>query len=268
MSDAATRKQAIQAVFDRAAPTYAAVSYFPVLGQWLVDLADLPPGADVLDVACGRGAVLLPAARRVGPHGRVVGVDLSEAMVRATGNAIQDLGLTQASALRMDAEQLELPDASFDFVLCGFSLQFLPRLPHALAEFRRVLRPGGRVLATTWGAQDPSWRWYRDLRTAHEAVLKLQSQALDEPDDLRARFERAGFADVRVVSRELDVVYAEGEEWWAMQWSVSGRAGLERLPPERLARFKAEVFERMQALRQPDGFHDRLAAHCAVGARP
>ena len=65
-SDASAKKEALQDVFDRAASLYGGVRYFPILGQWLVDLAEVPAGARVLDVACGQGAVLIPAARQVG----------------------------------------------------------------------------------------------------------------------------------------------------------------------------------------------------------
>jgi ubiquinone/menaquinone biosynthesis C-methylase UbiE len=267
-SEASEKKRALEGVFDRAASIYGGVPYFPVLGQWLVDRAELPAGAHVLDVACGHGAVLIPAARQVGPRGQVVGVDLSGAMVEATRATIERLGLTQARALRMDAEQLEFPDASFDFVLCGFSLQFLPHLEKALSEVRRVLRPGGRAVVSTWGRQDESWRWYRDLRQAYQAVAKLNSHSFDRPGDLADRFSRAGFAGIQIIPTELDVIYATEEEWWTMQWSVSGRAGLERLEPGQLERLKADVFERMQVLRQADGFHDRLLAHCTIAVRP
>jgi ubiquinone/menaquinone biosynthesis C-methylase UbiE len=268
-SEASARKQALEGVFDRAASIYGGVPYFPVLGQWLVDLAQLPAGAHVLDVACGHGAALIPAARQVGPRGRVTGIDLSGAMVQAANAAIDRLGLAQAQALRMDAERLEFPDASFDFVLCGFSLQFLPHLDDALSGFRRVLKPAGRVVATTWGREgDESWRWYRDLRQAYQAVVKLSSHSFHQPEDLLDRFSRAGFAQIRIVPRELDVVYRTEEAWWAMQWSVSARAGLERLESGQLERLKADVFARMQTLRQADGFHDRLLAHCTIAVRP
>jgi ubiquinone/menaquinone biosynthesis C-methylase UbiE len=266
-SDASVKKEALQGVFDRAASLYGGVRYFPILGQWLVDLAEVPTGARVLDVACGQGAVLIPAARQVGPRGQVIGIDLSGEMVRAAGAALDRLGLTQAKALRMDAEQLEFPAASFDFVLCGFSLQFFPHLDRTLSEFHRVLKPSGRAVATAWGPDDPSWGWYKDLRKAYQAVVRLGSQDFEQPEELVAPLGRAGFSEVRVVARELDMVYETEEEWWAMQWSISARAGLERLAPSRLAELEAEVFERMQALRQADGFHDRLLAHCAIAVK-
>jgi ubiquinone/menaquinone biosynthesis C-methylase UbiE len=266
--DATAKKQALQGVFDRAASIYGGVRYFPVLGQWLVDLADLPAGAQVLDVACGQGAALIPAAQQVGPRGQVIGIDLSDGMVQGSNAAIRRLGLSQATALQMDAERLQFPDASFDFVLCGFSLQFFPHLDQTLSEFRRVLRPAGRVVATTWGKEDENWRWYQDLRNAYQAVVKLSSQRFDQPEDLLDRFGRAGFSQIRIAPKELDMVYGNEEEWWAMQWSLSSRAGLERLEPTQLKQLKADVFERMQALRQADGFHDHLLAHCTIAVKP
>ena len=266
--EASTRKHAVRDVFDRAAPIYGDVRYFPVLGQWLVDLAQLPAGARVLDVGCGHGATLIPAARQVGPQGQVIGIDLSDGMVRETSAALGRLGLAQATALQMDAEQLQFSDAAFDAVLCGFALQFFPHLDSALSEFRRVLRPGGRAVVTTWGKQDESWRWYRDLRKAHQAVVNLHTQNFEHPEELVARFGRARFLQIRTVPRELDMVYGTEEEWWTLQWSVSGRAGLDRLELGQLERLKAEVFERMQALRRADGFHDRLLAHCTIAVRP
>ncbi len=266
--EASTKKQALQAVFDRAAVTYGDIRYFPPFGQWLVETAQVPIGASVLDVACGRGAVLFPAAEQVGASGQVIGIDLSEGMVQETSVVIQQLGLRQAKTQQMDAEKLQFPDAFFDYVLCGFSLQFFPHLQQTLSEFRRVLKPKGRVAVTTWGEEDSSWGWFDDLRAAYQAVVKLSSQSLDTREALLTQFGQAGFVNIQISTTEMDVVYDTEDEWWNMQWSISGRAGLERLEPKRLEQFKAEVFERMQALRQADGFHDRLQAHCTLAEKP
>src|SRR5947207_13353245 len=71
------RKTTIAQVFARAAAGYQHITHFPPLGRRLVELAAIPAGARVLDVATGRGAILFPAAERVGAHGQVMGVDLS-----------------------------------------------------------------------------------------------------------------------------------------------------------------------------------------------
>ena len=62
------KKDILQGVFTRSAASYEHIRYFPIFGEWLVETAQIPKGARVLDVACGRGAVLFPAAQRVGPE--------------------------------------------------------------------------------------------------------------------------------------------------------------------------------------------------------
>ena len=262
------RKTTIAQVFARAAAGYQHITHFPPLGRRLVELAGIPAGARVLDVATGRGAILFPATERVGAHGEVIGVDISPGMVNETGAAVARLGLRNVSVQQMDAEALDFPGAAFDFVLCGFALQFFPHLERALAEFWRVLAPGGRVVVSTWGADDERWAFYPALRAAYGARVKLQSQSFERPESLEQIFGAAGFAEVSIRVEPFDWICAEAEEWWEAQWSMSSRAGLERLEPAAAGRLKAEVFEHMQALRQPDGFHELLRAQFALARKP
>jgi ubiquinone/menaquinone biosynthesis C-methylase UbiE len=263
-SDPQIKKDTLQGVFTRSASSYERIRYFPIFGQWLVDTAQIPAGANVLDVACGRGAVLFPAAQRVGVHGKIIGIDLAQGMVDETHLEIQKRGLLQAETRQMDAENLDLPDSFFDFVVCGFSLQFFPHLERALSEFRRVLRPNGQVAVTTWAADDSRWDWFEDLRTKYQAVVKLGSQSLDTPELIQTWFSDAGFGEIQISTKELDMVYHDEEEWWNVEWSISGRAGLEKLSPEALKDFKAECFAKVQSQREADGFHYRLAAFCTT----
>lgn len=266
-SSSINKKDVLQGVFTRSASSYGHIRYFPIFGEWLVETAQIPEGAKVLDVACGRGAVLFPAAERVGPNGQVIGIDLAEGMARETQAEIQRRGLKQAEARQMDAENLSFPDSSFDFVLCGFSLQFFPHLEGALSEFKRVLKPGGHIAVTTWGEDDERWNWYDDLKEAYGAVVKLGSQSLDTQEEIQRWFSQAGFQDIEISMKELDMVFLDEEEWWNMVWSISGRAGLEKLNPEKLERFKAEAFEKVQTQKEADGFHYRLEAFCTTAEK-
>lgn len=117
----------------------------------LLALARLAPGESVLDVACGTGIVTLSAAHAVGADGHVLGVDLSGQMVDAGRRRAEALGLSNVSFERMDAEQLDLPDASFDVALCSLGLMYAPEPEQAMREMRRVLRPGGRIVIAVWG---------------------------------------------------------------------------------------------------------------------
>lgn len=260
-----TKKELIAEVFARASSNYARITYFWPLGRRLVELAEISAGAQVLDVACGRGAILFPAAESAGPTGLVIGIDLSGPMAEQTNLEIKQRGLLNAQALQGDAENLDFPDKSFDYVLCGFSLFFFPRLERALAEFRRVLKPDGHVAVSTWGDdEDPRWSWYGDLCAAYGIGVKLRTQNLGSPEELRDEFQAAGFTDIEVSTELFDQVYADEDEWWLTQWSISGRATLEQLDPEALSRFKQTAFEKMQVSKEPDGFHELLQVHFAL----
>jgi SAM-dependent methyltransferase len=139
--------------WDLAADDYESLWQAPlaVAHAALLDSAALAPGERVLDLACGTGLVALPAARAVGPGGQVLGVDIADRMVAALRQRAAEAGLPQVSAARMDAEQLALPDASVDVVLCALGLMYLPDPEQAMREIRRVLRPAGRVVMAVWG---------------------------------------------------------------------------------------------------------------------
>jgi ubiquinone/menaquinone biosynthesis C-methylase UbiE len=119
----------------------------------LLEMAELRPGERVLDVACGTGLVSFPAARLVAPGGEVVGTDISDVMVDMASVRGGAAGIRNARFQRADAESLDLPDASFDVAFCALGLMYMPDPTRALQEIRRVLRPGGRVVAAVWGAR-------------------------------------------------------------------------------------------------------------------
>jgi ubiquinone/menaquinone biosynthesis C-methylase UbiE len=128
-----------------------------ILAPWapgLVELAALQPGERVLDLACGTGVVARLAAAKVGTTGHVTGLDLNAGMLAVARSLPPPPGASitwaEGSAVAMD-----LPDASFDVIVCQQGFQFFPDQPAALREMHRVLVPGGRVLLSVWKSAGP-----------------------------------------------------------------------------------------------------------------
>ncbi|TMD91701.1 MAG: methyltransferase domain-containing protein [Chloroflexi bacterium] len=171
MSNNDTQKEQIAGLYHRVASAYGHVgpSIFAYAGRHLVERIGMAEGTQVLDVGAGRGANLFPAAETIGPRGQVIGVDLAPGMVRETTAEIQLRKLPYVSMLQMDAEHLTFPDASFDAVLCGFAIFLFPHLEQALAEFFRVLRPGGKVGITVAQDLDALSHWYGERITDYHA---------------------------------------------------------------------------------------------------
>ena len=265
-------KKHVAGIFSRAASTYDRVGppFFSYFGRRLVELARIPNGTAVLDVATGRGAILFPAAEQVGSCGRAVGVDLSAGMLRELAADIERANLGHAAICQMDAESLAFSSASFDFVFCGHSIYYFPC---AVREFYRVLKIGGQVGVTiiATGCTDWLWEALASYAPAQDSRADDEGEESDlpvnTPNGLQRLLSEAGFENIRVIEEEADFVYANEQEWWATMWTLGLRGTMEEMETTTLERFKREIFERIQAFRQPDGFHIVFRVLCALGER-
>jgi SAM-dependent methyltransferase len=239
---------------------------FAHFGQRLVEVVSVETGQRVLDVATGRGAVLFPAAERVGATGEVVGVDIAESMVRAANEEAERRGLGSCVHV-MDAEQLDFPDASFDRVLCGFGVMFFPHLDQALAQFRRVLRPGGRLGVSTWRVSQAE-----DLQAVLDDLDLVGKDAqrppgwITEPDNLVRPLERAGFRDVQVVADSKAFRYASLDEYWHNVRGTGPRRIVDKLEATQIERARTALADRFRAYERPDGIHVVATALLGVGS--
>ena len=164
----------------------------------LLEIAALRPGEQVLDVACGTGLITFPAAGAVGLRGSVVATDISERMVERIRSAAATRGLANVTARRAHAEEQLFEAASFDAVLCGLGLMYVPEPLGALREMGRVLKSGGRAVVAVWGAR--SHCGWADIfpiveRRVESDVCPMFFQ-LGSGENLRAHMEQAGFARV------------------------------------------------------------------------
>jgi SAM-dependent methyltransferase len=189
---------------------------------WAAELlkhAGLQPGWSVLDVATGLGPVAQLAATAVGPGGRVVASDISEPMLALAAARPASAGAAPIEFLPCPASQIDAPDDSFDAVLCQHGLQFFADTQAAVLEMRRVARPGGIAVTSTWAAERPLGLFAPMGQTLAElGVAEPYPRAFD-PDsyrlgasDLADLLRAAGWHDVRVQTVELDARWDSAEQ--------------------------------------------------------
>jgi ubiquinone/menaquinone biosynthesis C-methylase UbiE len=253
--EATAAKAMVAEVFTASAPSYdQVVDFFRPFGRALVAAADLRPGARVLDVACGRGACLFPALEAVGPDGWVHGIDLAEGMVDHLARDLDAAGIAHARVEVGDAEAIALPDASVDVVTAGFMIFFVPDPDRVLAEFRRVLKPGGVVAISTFDGDVPS-KWLREIgQELFGPSEPRPSEAFDLAQVLEPALAHAGFTDISGIDvheplRFADV--AEVEQWHRSHFA---RLMIEALTPEQLEVYRQRVAEHLEPHLGPSGY--------------
>ncbi len=163
-----------------------------------VAMADLQPGETVVDLGSGGGLDLILAARRVGPAGRAIGVDLTRAMVERARRNLERAGLAQAEVRRGTIEDLPVASGSVDRVISNCVVNLSPEKPRVFAEVARVLRPGGRMVISDIVVDRsgvPGW-----LRALASWLSPAAAGALDEAKYLET-VRAAGLVDVEVLAR-------------------------------------------------------------------
>ncbi len=254
-------KDLIEKIFDGAAPRYdrEGPSVFHKFGARLVEWIALAPGARVLDVATGTGAVLVPAAQRVGPGGSVIGIDLAEGMLAEAEKNTRSSRITNYQLFKMDAEHLEFSDSSFDAVTCAFSLFFFPSMQGALREMHRVLKSDGRLGVTVFGRTpgpfEPGWRLFADQAQAYGVAVRTPQRVAYNPAELESLLSAAGFTPGKSQVETEDAVYRTEEDWWAFQLTLGTRAAILKMTSEMRERFKKEYLAKLRPLFRADGLH-------------
>lgn len=203
--------------------------FVPALfGEWarpLCDAAGIGVGSRVLDVACGTGATTREAAERVGPEGRVIGLDRNDGMLAVA--AARAPGIEWVEGL---AEALAFEDNSFDVVLCQFGLMFFDDRAKALREMSRVVRPSGRVALTVWGevANSPGYAGMIRLINAmfgQDAADALRAPfVLGDRQKLQSVLEDGGLAGATATTATGSARFASIREWVRMDvrgWTLA-----------------------------------------------
>jgi SAM-dependent methyltransferase len=203
------------------------------VSEWLVDALAPEPGQTLLELAAGSGETGLLAAGRIEPGGTLISSDRSPNMVEAARRLAAELGATNVEFRVIDSDSLDLPDASVDGVLSRFGYVLKGDPPRALAETRRVLRPGGAFAFAVWAER------------ARNAWMTVPAQALVDhglsegpsaedlrvserrnPDAIRALLDEAGFVVSRVEELPVSYRFADGGELWRFVSELRGPLSL------------------------------------------
>jgi SAM-dependent methyltransferase len=245
--------------------------YVPALFQeWaprMADAARVAAGQRVLDVACGTGVLARALAERAGASGHVAGLDLNDGMLAVARRRAPKVAWHHGAA-----EAMPFGDGEFDAVLCQFALMFFEDRAKALAEMRRVLRPGGRLAIAVWSSLDAT--------PAYAAVVALLDRmfgaaagaslrapfVLGDPAETVALVSAAGFSGVRAITHEGRARFPSLEAW--MHADVRGWTAAELIDDAGYARLLAEARRALDRFVQPDGSVVLgMPAHIVTAAR-
>lgn len=189
--------------------------------EWMLEALDPRPGDTVLELAAGTGETGFEAAKLVGENGRVIVSDFSPSMLDGARRRGAELGVTNVEYQVIDAEKIELEDDSVDGVLCRFGYMLMADAGAALAETRRVLRPGGRVALAVWGPpeRNPFFALVGMALVQRGHVSPPEPPpapgifSMASPERTTALLREAGFDDVRIDEVPAEFVVPDAQEY-------------------------------------------------------
>jgi enediyne biosynthesis protein CalE5 len=230
--------------------------------DWMIDALALEPGERVLELAGGPGTVSMMAARAVSPGGHVIYSDFAEPMVDAARERLQAEGAPGVEYRVIDAETIDLPDASVDAVACRMGYMLMADPAAALRESARVLAPSGRIALAVWSdaASNP---WGALPMQAVASQLGAPPAAADAPglwalaDEARLRglLEDAGFQSIRIEKLDDAVEFESAEQWIEVTRRLAGplKALLANLDDDTRGAIEAHMREAANPYELPDG---------------
>mgnify|MGYP001573844160 CR=1 FL=1 len=250
-------RQHVVTLFNLVASGYdnAALRYFPFAADRLITQMQPAPGTKILDVATGTGVVALAAAQAIGEGGRVAAIDLAESMLERLQEKIDKFGIRNIDLHVMDASSLDFRRDYFDHVICSFGLFFLPDMLAALKGWARVLKPGGRILFTSFGKESfqPMADMFMKQLAAYSALASDQhppiaAQRLAEVEQCRRLLVEADLGNIKVQTEQLGYHLKDETVWWDIVWNSGFRGLAEKIPEEQRDAFKTEHLAEVRRL--------------------
>jgi ubiquinone/menaquinone biosynthesis C-methylase UbiE len=271
--DPQTVKSRITATFDLIAEGYDNPSsrFFPFAADYMMSLANPKSGERVLDIATGTGMAAIAAAQAISPGGRVQAIDLSENMITKAQRNVSKHALSNVDFHLMDAEQLEFRANYFDLISCAFGVFFLPDYAKALHNWLRVLKPGGRLIFTSFGNNTfhPMAQWFREAIEANGVPFPEPAwKRLAETQQCQELVEQAGYCNPQVISKQMGYHLANENDWWEIIWNSGFRGILNALTPQQQADLRAQHLEQVAGLKTKDGIWLDVEVNYTLAQKP
>jgi len=251
------------------------------LGRRAMERADVAAGDRVIDVGCGCGETTRELARRVGPAGHVLGIDISAPMLARARESGRELGVTNAVFEQADAQTHAFPPAAFDVLFSRFGIMFFADPPAAFANLRKALRPGGRLAFVCWQALPKNPWLFVPLQAAAPHLTLPPPPAPDAPgpfsfadaERVRGILGGAGFEEIAFedVQQKLTIGGA-GSVDDAVRFLIEGvgptSAALRDAAPEVRDRVRAAVRDALAPMVTPSGVQAGSAAWIVTARAP
>jgi len=235
------------------------------VSHWMVDAIAPQPGQRVLELAAGMGETGMLAAELVAPLGGVIISDQAEAMLAGARARAGALNLNNVEFQALNAEWIDLPVASVDAVFCRWGYMLMADPAAALAETRRVLRPGGRLALAVWDVLDANpWARLPAEELKERGLMPAPELNVAQPPGpfslasatrVRELLEQAGFVEIHVQTLELVRRHVSFRELWEVTLDLSRNfhdAVLGR-PAKEIASIEASLCERFAPYTAADG---------------
>lgn len=227
----------------------------------LLSLAELGEGMRVLDVATGPGLVARQVARLVGASGSVVGVDIAEEALEQARQKAAAEKLTQVKFEVADAEALQFSDQSFDRVLCSQGLMHFGQAHKAVSEFKRVLKPGGKLVASVLGEESkfPFISVALSNLARNLPPPKVERPSMfryGNPESLARLVEEAGFSEIQIEPVTVKTLVPSAEMYWRTFLDSAGivTVALAKLPKEVQTHLAQDVEKDLRPYQTASGY--------------
>lgn len=244
--------------------------------EWMLRELRLRSGDTVLELAAGIGDTGFEAAAIIGDTGRLITTEISPAMLDGARRRGSELGLTNVGYRIMDAERIELDDDSVDAVLCRFGYMLMVDPARALAETRRVLRPGGRLTLAVWGALERNpFFGIAGVSMVQRGHMEAPAPppapgpfSMADPERVERLLRGAGFAAVRTEELHGRFAVADADEYLSLIADTAGpfALALQGLAEPDRAAVRADVESALRRFAAGDGYELPAVVLCAVAS--